>query len=141
MKLRAARMASARIRRIDAVFLELDRVRIGIGNALDDFDCGDVDFTAAGRARFGLNFSGDDHARFLRQTLERGEGFGALLERHDALHHAGAVAKDRKEELAGLAQVVEPAANGDELADVRGGVLDVDDGRGFGCWLGHCFPG
>ena len=51
---------------IHAVLFELNRVGIGIRNALDDFDSADVNFISTGRARFGLNFSCDNDARFLR---------------------------------------------------------------------------
>ena len=35
---------------------------------------------------------------------------------HDALDDAGAVAKDGEQQLAGFAEIVEPAADGDRLA-------------------------
>ena len=70
---------------------------------------------------------------FLGEGLEGVEdvlgdgGFG-----DDALDGAGAVAEDGEEELAGLAQVVEPAAEGDGLADV---LLEVGDGGEVQVWL------
>ena len=75
MNSRAARMASARMRRdgglprranpqvaaveqkIDAVFFELDRIRLGLRDALHDFHVRDAHFVAAGRARLGANSS------------------------------------------------------------------------------------
>ena len=77
----------------------------------------DVDLVSAGGALVGANFAGDDHAGFLRQALDRLEQFGrdGLLG-DDALNDAAAVAKDGKQQFAALAQVVEPAANGDGLA-------------------------
>ena len=106
MNSRAARMASARMRRIDglarranpqmavveqeidAVLFELNRIGLGFRDALHDFDVRDADFEAAGRARLGANLAGDDDARFLRQPAQRFEGLRLLLLRDDALHHA-----------------------------------------------------
>ena len=64
---------------IYAVLFQLNRIWLGIRNALDHFDAADVNFIAAGGARFGLNFSGDDYARFLGKTFERFEGFWLLF--------------------------------------------------------------
>ena len=41
---------------IDAVLFELDRIWLGFRDALHDFDAADVNFAAAGGARFGLEF-------------------------------------------------------------------------------------
>ncbi len=66
----------------------------------------------------------------LREALERFEDRGRdALDVGDALDGAGAVAEDGKEELAALARVVEPAAEGDGLAFV---VAEGGDG-GEGC--------
>ena len=71
-------------------------------------------------------------------------GYGGFGD--DALDGSGAVAEDGEEELAGGAEVVEPAADGDGLAFV---VADVGDGGeggggcggrgGFGCRDGRWF--
>ena len=95
---------------IDAVLFELDGIGRGLVDLLQDFDFGDADFVAARGALFGANFSGDDDAGFLREALECGEGVGTFFERDDALDDAGAVAENRKEQLAGFALIVEPAA-------------------------------
>jgi hypothetical protein len=81
----------------------------------------------------GADFSGDDDARFLREAFECGESVGAFLEGDDALNDAGAVAKDREEELAGFAEIVEPALNCDFLRVVLAGVFDVDRRHGTVC--------
>ena len=47
---------------IDAVLLERDRIRVGLGNALDDLDIFDVELEAARRALVGANLAGDDDA-------------------------------------------------------------------------------
>jgi len=52
-------------------------------------------------------------------------GFG-----DDALDGAGAVAEDGEEELAGGAEIVEPAAKGDGVAFVLADVGDGGDGGG-----------
>ena len=56
---------------------------------------------------------------------------GFSLSAHDALDDAGAVAKNREEQLAGFAHVVEPAADGDFLAVVFAGFFDGNNGH----WL------
>src|SRR5580704_17011054 len=93
---------------IDAVLFELNRIESGLDDFLQDLDFGDADFVAAGSALFSANFSCDDDAGFLREAFESGEGVGTFFERDDALDDAGAVAKDREEELAGFALIVEP---------------------------------
>ena len=72
----------------------------------------DAHLEAARRARLGANLAGDDDAGFLRQPAQRGEGFGLLFLRDHALDDAGAVAKNREQQLARFAQIVEPAAGG-----------------------------
>ena len=73
--------------------------------------------------------------------LQRCEGFGLLFVRDHALDNAGAVAKNREEQLAGFAQVVEPAANRHRFSGVLTGLVDGDDWRGVGSGglrlLGH----
>ena len=83
-------------------------------------DVFDVELEAAGGAGVGADFAGDDDGGFEGEGFEGVEdffgdgGFG-----DDALDGAGAVAEDGEEELAGGAEVVEPAAEGDGLAFVR----------------------
>jgi len=77
----------------------------------------------------GADFSGDDDARFLRETFQRFKGLGIFLERADALDDSGTVAKNGKHQFAGFAQVVEPAANRYFLPVVRACLLDGDDGH------------
>ncbi len=115
--------------KIDAVLLELDRIRLGFRDALHDFDARDAHLAAARRARLAANPSGDDDARFLRQSAQRGERFGLLFLRDHALQDAGAVAKNREEQLAGFALVIEPAADGDFLVQIFGDAIDGDDGH------------
>ena len=102
---------------IDAVLLERDRVRIGLGHALNHLHVFHVQLEAARGALVGADLAGDNHARLLRQAFERFKhrGRNALHVRH-ALHGPGAVAKDGEQQLAALAQVVEPSAQGDGLA-------------------------
>ena len=88
---------------IDAVLFELDGVGRGLVYFLQDLDFGDADFVAAGGALLGADFSGDDDAGFLREAFQCGEGVGTFFERDDALDDAGAVAKNREEQLAGFA--------------------------------------
>ena len=96
-----------------------------------------VELEAGGGALVGADVAGDDERGLEREVLEGLEdllgdgGFG-----DDALDGAGAVAEDGEEELAGGAQVVEPAAEGDGLANVLTKVSDGDDGSGY-CDVGH----
>src|SRR5271157_5362116 len=117
-----------------AVLFELDGEGRGLGNFLDDVDFADADFVAAGGALLGADFAGDNDAGFLGETFEGLERFGIFFQGADALNDAGTVAKDRKEELAGFAEVVEPAANGDFLAVVLACVFNGDDGHGEVLW-------
>ena len=87
---------------------------VGFADELEDFDVLDVELEAAGGALVGADFGGDDDAGLLREGLDAVEDLGrdgGLGD--DALDGAGAVAEDGEEELAGLAHVVEPAAEGD----------------------------
>ena len=114
---------------IDAVLLGRDGVRIVRVHTLHDLRVGDVHLVAAGRALVGADFAGDDHARFLGQALDRVEQLGrdGVLGHH-ALDDAAAVAKDGEQQLAALAQVVEPAAKGDGLAFMLADFADGGDG-------------
>ena len=115
---------------IDAVFFELDGKGRGVGDFLNDLDFGDAHFEAARGALLGANFAGDDDAGFLRETFQRFKGFGIFFQRADTLDDAGAVAKNREQQFAGFAQVVEPAANRYFLPVVLACLLDRDDGHG-----------
>ena len=146
-KSRAALMISARTRRIAAwrcertqrwrcsirksVPCSLGVIGYGVdfGHALHDLHVGDIEFVAAVGALVGANFAFDDHARFLGQRLDGVENFGRdRVLRHDALNDAGAVAELREQQLSALAQVVEPAADGDGLALVLADFCDGGDG-------------
>src|SRR5215472_3019703 len=117
---------------IDAVLFELNGIRLRFRDFLDHADVADVNFVTARSAQFGLNFAGDNNAGLLRETFEVLEGLRLLFERDYTLNDAGAVAKNREEELAGLAEVVEPAANFHALACELAGLFDGDGGRGAG---------
>jgi hypothetical protein len=76
----------------------------------------DVELEAAGGALVGADFAGDDDGGLLGEAFEAFEDFGrdALdvgVAKRLALDGPGAVAKDGEEELAALAEVVEPAAD------------------------------
>ena len=87
-----------------------DGVGVGLGNALDDLDVFDVEFKTTWSPLVGADFAGDDDGAFLGEVLEGVEDLGGDgFDVGHALHGAGAVAKDGKEELAALAGVVEPA--------------------------------
>ncbi len=102
---------------LDAVLFERDRVGVGLGDALDDLDVFDIELEAAGGAFVGADFAGDDDAGLLRQAFECLEDRGRhALDVGHALHGAGAIAKDGKQQLAAFARVVEPSVKSDGLA-------------------------
>ena len=110
--------------KIHPVLLELNRVGSVVRNALHHFDRRDLNFKPARSALIGVNFPGDDDARFLRQAMKCFECCRLLLQRHDALNRSRAVAEDRKNEFSGFAQVVEPAAQCDFLSVVLTDILN-----------------
>ncbi len=115
---------------VDAVFFKRNRKRVGLGNGLHYLHIADVEFVAAGGTLIGTHFAGDDHARFLGKLLDRVEHLRRnRVLRHHALDHAGAVTKDRKQQLAALAQVVEPSADGDGLAIMLADLANGGDWR------------
>src|SRR5208337_984322 len=52
---------------IDAMLLERDGIRVGLGDALDDLEVFDIELVTAGGALVGADFAGDDDARLLGQ--------------------------------------------------------------------------
>src|ERR1700744_5720923 len=91
-----------------------------------------MNFIATGGARFGLDFSSDDYARFLGESLERFEGLRLLFERDHALDDSCAVTKNREQKFAGFAEIVEPAANRDGQSGILAGLFYGDDWHGVG---------
>ena len=101
------------------MFLGRNRVGRRLGHALYDLHVGHIQLVAAVRPLVGAHLALDNHAGFLGQSFNRVENIrrnGVL--RHHALNDAGAIAELREQELAALAKVVEPAADGDGLAFV-----------------------
>jgi hypothetical protein len=102
---------------IDAMLLEGDGVGVGLGDALNDLKVFDIELEAAGSALVGADLAGDDDAGLLSEAFEGLEDRGRdAFDVGDALDGSGAVTKDGKEQLAALAEVVKPAAEGDGLA-------------------------
>src|SRR6202008_4282922 len=101
----------------------------------------DVNFIAAGGARFGLDFSSDDDAGFLRESLQSFEGLRLVFERHHALDDSCTVTKNREQKLAGFAEIVEPAADRDCLPGILASLFYRDNWLGVGSvglrLLGH----
>src|SRR6202789_376851 len=127
--------------KINAVLLQLNRVRFGIPNALHNFDRAHSHFISARRSRFRANHARRDHARFLRQPLQRAENLGMLLLRNHSLHDARTVAKNRKQQFPRFAQIVKPAPNSDATTRVRPRLLNCDNWNCCLCFLGHVvFP-
>ena len=116
---------------VDAVLFEGDGEGGFVGDSLQNFDVFDVEFEAGRGAGVGADFSGDDDAGLQGEVLQRLEddlGNGGLGD--NALDGSGTVAEDGEEELAGGAEIVEPAAEGDGLAFVRAEGGDSGDGGG-----------
>ena len=68
----------------------------------------------------------NDDAGFLRQAAQGFERRRLVFQGDDALNRTRAVAEDGEEEFAGLAQIVQPAAQRDFLAVVLAHVLNSD---------------
>ncbi len=120
---------------LDAVLLGRDRVADGV---LQHFGRVDVDLIPlghAGGAGIGLHRAADDERRLLPQVGQPLEQLVAHVRPVDnALGQARAVAQAQEQQLALGRQVIEPAANGDALADMVGDAFDGD-------WVGHgCLP-
>ena len=116
------------------VHQEVDTVvfgRDGVGrferNGLDELGFFDVQFVAANGPRFGAQSSAQDQRRLLRQILQHLKHFDRDIRLHgDALNDAAAVADEREDDLAGLAEIVKPACDLDGFADVRSGLVNFD---------------
>ena len=105
--------------KIRAVLFRRDGIRRLLINQLHDFQIFNIQLIAARGPLVRTDFAAHDDRAFLRQRLDARENFF----RHagfmrDTLDGAGAIAKNRKDKLAGFAQVVEPSAQGDGLAVV-----------------------
>src|SRR5208283_881915 len=102
-----------------AVFLRGDWIRIGLRNPLHDSHVGNIKFVAAGGSLIGANLAFDNYARLLRESLDRVKHLRRdRIFRHYTLNYPRAVAKLREQKLPALAQVVEPAPQGDRLTFV-----------------------
>src|ERR1700730_70042 len=111
------------------MFFGSDGVGSRFGHALHDLDIGDIEFIAAGGALIGADFAFDDDAGFLGEAFDSVEDFGRdSVLRDYTLNDARAVAKLREKELAALAEVVEPSADGDGLAFVGSDLCNGADG-------------
>src|ERR1017187_10493007 len=123
---------------VDTVLLERDGVGVGLGHALHDCEVFDVELKSSRRALVGADVPSEDDRGLLGEAFERGEDFGGdALDVGYALDGAGTVAKDGEEQLAALAQVVEPSAEGDGLAFM---LAESGDGSHLR-WGWLCFDG
>ncbi len=119
---------------VDAMLLERDGIGIGLGHALDDLDVFNIELKAARGALVGADLAGDDDRRLLREAFEGLEDCRRhALDVRDALHGSRAVAKDGKQQLAALAEVVEPSAQRDGLAFVLAESGDGGNRSGWSC--------
>src|SRR5207249_3802721 len=92
----------------------------------DDLERFDSQLDSARCASFRADASGDAHRRFLRRLLDRAPSlFVDFLLHDDALQITAAIANNRKLQLASCALVVQPAADGDLLADAVRKVFDA----------------
>src|SRR5207302_8974371 len=117
---------------IYGVLFERDGKRVIFGDALEDLHIADVQLVATRGTLVGANSADDDDGRLLREMLDALKDFGRHCGfRHDPLDETAAVAKDWKEQLAALPQVVKPSANRDALP-VAGSDLGDRGNRGLG---------
>ncbi len=108
--------------KFDAVLLRCDRIRICFRDFGRMVRALHVHLEAARRASFRAKAAPHNERRLLRQMLQfLKQLFGQFVFQCDALQQSGAVAQNGKNDLAGLAQVVEPAGDFDGLAHVTGG--------------------
>ena len=96
---------------IHPMLFRSDGIRIGFRHALHHLHVRHIEFVAARSALIGAHLALDDHARLLRQSLDRLKHLrrDRVLRNH-TLNHARAVAKLRKQQLPALAQVIKPSA-------------------------------
>src|SRR6267154_5072008 len=94
---------------IHAMLFQLNWKRRALRHFLYDLDFADAHFESAGCALFRADFSRRNDARFLRQPFQCFKRFRALFQRAHALDNSSSIAENRKDQLAGLAQIVEPA--------------------------------
>ena len=100
-----------------------DRIVLSELEGLERFD---TQLDSARRALFGPNTSGYPHGRFLRDFFDGAPRlFADFFFRHDALQISAPIADDRKLQLTGRPFVVQPAVDGDLLADMLRKVLDA----------------
>src|SRR5579864_5174595 len=110
---------------VNAMLFLRDRKRIIFRDTLQDFHIAYIQLVAARGTLVRAYFAGNYHARFVSKVLERVKNFRRhLVLRHNALNHAGAIAKDGKDELAAFALVVQPAPNGNGLAVMPANIRD-----------------
>jgi len=124
---------------VGAVLFGRDGVGRVDGDEVDDLEVGDVELEAGRGAGVGADLAGDDDRGLLREGLDALEDFfgdGGLGD--DALDGSSAVAEGGEEELAGGADVVEPAAEGYSFAFVGGERGNRSDGCGV--YLRHWTP-
>jgi hypothetical protein len=125
---------------VDAVLLGSDGIGVGLGDSLDNLKAFHVELISSRCSLVGADSSGDDDRGLLGEAFEGLENLrGDALYVGHALDGAGAVAKDGKEELAALAEVVEPAAEGDGLAFMLADGGDSSD-WGWDGFFGHRVP-
>ena len=98
------------------MFFRRNRIRIVLGNPLQDLNARDIELIPAGCTLVGADLSLDDHARLLGESFDRVEDFrrDSIL-RHHALNQPGAIANGGRA-VSRYPQVVEPAPDGDGLA-------------------------
>src|SRR5262249_30129432 len=115
---------------IDAVFFQRNWEWLIVWNTLNDLHVRNIQLVTTGGALVGSHFTFDDHARFLREILNRIEHFRSdCVLRNYPLDRARAVAKNREQQLTALAQVVEPPADRDRMTVVPANFGNCSDGR------------
>ena len=112
---------------VHAVLFRRDRVVV---RRSDHFQPRRRELVAALGALVLAHDAGDDHGALLREVIGRLERlFGHVVPAHDDLQETGAVAQHEEVDLAARTPVVQPALDGDGLADVLADLVDVDVGH------------
>src|SRR5271166_1818053 len=112
---------------VNAVIFGCDRVWMFLGNVLQNAGAFHIEFVSASGTLLGPDLPSDNERTFLSEALQRFEDvLGELTLHRNALDHAAAIADDREDDLAGLAQIIEPASDLHSLANMLSCVCDPD---------------
>src|SRR4051812_46844998 len=112
---------------VDSMVFGRDRIGMILRDALEELCTVDIELIAARSACFSAHGTGDNDRALLGKTLQRVEClFGQVALDGYALDQPTPITNERENNLAGLTQVVKPAANTDALSYVPTGFVNAD---------------